>query len=156
MKESVYIETSVVSYLVSRPSRDIIVAGHQQITYDWWKSSLTRFEIYISEIVIIESSQGDPDVSAKRLKELENFKILEIVPEVEDLGNLYLDKLRLPDKAKADAYHLAIATLHGMDYLISWNCRHIVNAVLRRIIENVNAELGYITPVICTPEELVE
>ncbi len=156
MKPTVYIETSVISYYTSDPSRDLIIAAHQQITYEWWKDILPLVEPYISQAVIEEISRGDLIYSKKRLKSVKDFSILELLPNVNRIAQKYIKALQLPSSAEADAYHLAVAVYHGIDYIISWNCKHIASGRVRRILENLNSEMAIITPVICTPEELLE
>jgi predicted nucleic acid-binding protein len=156
MKPTVYIETSVISYLTSRPSRDLIVAAHQQITHTWWNKALIHYDPYISLVVLEEISRGDARAAESRLDKIAKYSVLEVVPEVNKLASLYFKKSELPEKAMADSYHLALASWHGVDYLLSWNCIHIVNGRIRRIIDEINARQGIRTPVICTPEELME
>lgn len=155
-KQTVYIETTVVSYLTARPSRDIVVAAHQQLTIEWWEQSLPFLEPFISIIVVEETSRGDEDASKLRLERIKNFPVLEITDEVRDLANLYFDGIPIPEKARADTYHLALATFHGMDFLVSWNLSHILNVRVRMVIQNINLQHGVNTPMICTPEELME
>ncbi|MBI4555984.1 MAG: type II toxin-antitoxin system VapC family toxin [Candidatus Hydrogenedentes bacterium] len=155
-KPSVYIETSVVSYLAAAPSRDLLAAAHQQVTSDWWENVLPRCTAYVSPVVLEEISKGDRQQARIRLAKLARFSVLEVNPDVHDLANLYFAEINIPDKAMADAYHLALATWHGMDYLVSWNCRHIASGRVRSILERVNSKRGIASPVICTPEELME
>ncbi len=155
-KESVYIETSVVSYLTARRSRDLIVAAHQQVTLEWWEDSLPFLEPFVSTIVIDEVSRGDEAASKLRLSRIAGFSVLEINDEVRELAELYFEKSAIPDKARGDAYHLALATYHGIDFLVSWNFAHILGARTRAIVHSTNSIRGISTPVICTPEELME
>jgi predicted nucleic acid-binding protein len=156
MKPRLYIETSVISYYTARPSRDLIVAGHQQITQQWWLQQLARYEPYISEVVQEEISRGDPPAVALRLRAVRGFARLLVTPDVTRLARKYYDALDLPDKARLDALHLALAVQHGMDYLVSWNFTHIVGARPRGVIQKINYRLRLETPIICTPEELIE
>lgn len=156
MKSKVYIETSVISYFTSRPSRDLIIAGHQQITQEWWSQQIQRHEPYVSEIVMDEICRGDPVAAQLRLNLVEGFLSLAVTPEVVKLAREYYDALQLPDKARLDALHLALAVEHGMDFLVSWNFVHIVGARPRGIIQTINYKKGIKTPMICTPEELLE
>ncbi|MEK6652529.1 MAG: type II toxin-antitoxin system VapC family toxin [Nitrospirota bacterium] len=156
MKPTVYIETSVISYLTAKPSRDLIIAAHQQITIDWWETSLTKFDAFVSPVILEEVSRGDSEASRLRLEKISSFPVLEINPDVFNLAELYFSRLDIPDKARADAYHIALASWHGLDYLVSWNCTHIANGRVRMIIEEINSSQGIRTPVICTPEELME
>jgi len=156
MKYSVYIETSVVSYLTARISRDLIVAGHQQISQEWWESILPRLNAFISEAVILEASKGDTGAVRMRMQKLAHIKILEINSDVQMLAELYISRLKIPKKAAMDALHLAAASWHGMDYLVTWNCAHIANARTELLLRQINSEREIDTPVICTPEELME
>ena len=155
-KQSVYIETTVVNYLTARPSRDLIVAAHQQVTVEWWENELPKLEPFISPIVIEEVSRGDESASKVRLEKIVQFPVLEIIEEVRKLADLYFERIPIPDKARGDAFHLAIATFHGMDFLVSWNFSHILSARVRAVIQEINTIRGITTPVICTPEELME
>jgi predicted nucleic acid-binding protein len=156
VKPTAYIETSVISYRTARPSRDLIVAAHQQMTHDWWERVLPQCDAFISPVVLEEIVHGDSDAARRRQQIVTAFPAVEVVPEVHPLAAAYFAAIPLPDKAQADAYHLALASWHGLDYLVSWNCTHIVSGRVRMIIEEVNAEFGIRTPIICTPEELME
>lgn len=155
-KQSVYIETTVVSYLTARPSRDLIVAAHQQVTEEWWENTLPLLDPFVSPIVIEEVSMGDEASAKLRLEKIVRFPVLEITNEVRDLAELYFKRIPIPDKARGDAFHLAVATYHGMDFLVSWNFTHILSARVRAVIQDINAIRGISTPIICTPEELME
>jgi hypothetical protein len=153
-KAAIYIETSVVSYLVARPSRDIIVAAHQQLTSDWWDNQRNQYDLFISQIVLDEARAGDKQQAAKRVVALQDITLLEVNEEVIHLAENLVQSHAVPKKAAQDALHIAIACVNGMDYLLTWNCKHIANAKLRSKIEKVCRDFGYIPPVICTPEEL--
>lgn len=153
---TVYIETTVISYLTAQPTRDLIVAAHQQITREWWENVLSEMEPYVSAIVMDEISRGDPGAAADRLKNVSHFPLLEVIPEVHDLAEVYFSSIPIPEKARADSYHLALAAWHGMDYVATWNCTHLASGRVRRILEEINAGRGIRTPMICTPEELME
>lgn len=155
--ETVYIETSVVSYLTARPSRDLVVAAHQQITWEWWENTLfKKYEPCISEAVVREASHGDVQAANMRLGALRNMKQLPLTDETTRLAGIYCEVLGLSPAAMADAVHLAVSVLHKMDYLVSWNCRHIANGRIIKSIQAENLNQGLPTPVICTPEELLE
>ena len=156
MKQSVYIESSVISYLTAKPSRDLIVAAHQQLTREWWDSALPKLNAFVSQFVINEIALGDREASKARLSVISNFSQLKMNAEIVDLANRYFKTIHIPEKAKADAYHLAMATWHGIDYLVSWNCTHIASGRVRNIVEHVNSMSNLATPMICTPEELME
>ncbi len=153
---TVYLETTIPSYLVARPSRDIIVAAHQQITHDWWRDAREHFDIYISEIVLTEIRIGNPDVATRRLEIVEELPILEINDEVQNLVNIYAQRLGLTGRAQADLPHIAFAVAYAMDYLVTWNCAHIANGAVIRKLLDINLELQRHTPIIVTPEELLE
>jgi predicted nucleic acid-binding protein len=152
---SLYLETSVISYLTARPSRDLVIAAHQQITREWWDSVLCQYQVFISAVVLEEIARGDRQAAQLRLAQVTHFLLVEIVPEVVNLADAYYSRLQIPEKARLDAYHLALATWHGLDFLVSWNCTHIVSARVRRTLEEINARQGFRTPIICTPEELM-
>jgi hypothetical protein len=155
MKERVYLETTVVSYYTSRPSNDVMVLARQRVTELWWPEAIDRFEIYISEAVLEEAGDGDPDAAARRLKELKDFELLDINDEVMRVYEIYVDRLQVPPKALRDAVHLAVAAVHSVDYLVTWNCRHIANGEVIKKLMGLNAELGLSIPVIVTPDELM-
>lgn len=154
MKPRIYIETSVVSYLTARRSRDLVVAAHQQLTEDWWHLRRRDFELYVSQSVVMKASAGDPEAARRRLTAIESLALLDVTSEVEDLAASLLTLSVLPKKASEDAIHIAVSTVHGMDYLLTWNCRHIANAEIRQRLVDAMLERGYLLPVICTPEEL--
>ena len=150
-----YVETTVVSYLTARKSRDLVVAAHQEITHRWWKRRRREFLLYCSQAVIREASAGDKRAAAKRLAALEDLPLLEVNESAKRLAAALVEAAALPDKATEDALHIALATAHGMDYLLTWNCKHIANAEIRNLVAAVSYEHGYGAPVICTPEELM-
>lgn len=154
MKSKVYLETTVVSYLTSRPSRDIVRAAEQEVTREWW-SRREVFDLYVSELVIGEAGAGDPAAAAHRLEALRGLPLLAMTDEGESLGRNLLRDGALPVKAAIDALHIALAAVHGMDYLLTWNCSHIANATMRGKIERVCRESELEPPIICTPMELV-
>ena len=155
MKSRLYLETTIPSYLTSRPSRDLIVAGHQQVTREWWEKRRDAFQLYVSQLVIDEISAGDPSAARERLKTLRDFPLLDITPEVTELASRILASGKIPRKAAADAAHIAIAAVHGMDFLVTWNCVHIANAANTRALVLICRQQAYDCPVICTPEELM-
>ena len=156
MKQCVYIETSVVSYLTSRPSRDLLVAAHQQVTAEWWEHGLPSFEAFVSPLVIEEASRGDEAAARLRLEKIAGYAILEINENVRRLAELYFDSIQIAEKARGDAYHLAVSAYHGMDFLVSWNFGHILNPRVKAVVQQLNTRRGIGTPLICTPEELME
>ena len=153
--ESVYLETTIPSYLTAWRSPELVMAARQQITRDWWDSRRHDFELFVSQLVIDEASAGDPEAAARRLELLEGVPLLEPQDDTDVLVEALIRRLSLPDRAAADAVHIALAVVNGMDFLLSWNCTHIANAAYRPVIESVCRSLGYEPPVICTPEELM-
>lgn len=156
MKQKVYIETSIVSYLTARPSNDLRAMANQNATIEWWDGRKTEFDIFISEFVVAESSQGNAEAAARRLDVIENITELEITESVRKLGKALITEGPIPMGAEIDAYHIAVAAVNGVDYLLSWNCRHIANAAMRPKIEEVCRNHGFEPPTICTPQELME
>ena len=154
MKKSVYIETSVISYLTARVSRDLVSAARQQITQEWWDVQRDTFELFVSPIVVEEASRGDSVAAKRRMDALQGISELEPTPNAADLAVALMEAGALPNKAKDDASHIAIAAICRMDYLLTWNCRHIDNAAMKPIMRRVCGEYGLVCPEICTPEEL--
>lgn len=155
MRSKVYLETTVISYLTAAPSRDIVQAAHQQITREWWDRR-KDFDLFVSQAVITEAGRGDPGAAARRLAALEDVGVLEVTEDASRLAEAFIEQHALPAKAAVDALHIAVAVVMGMDYVVTWNCTHIANAVIRPKIEDACRQLGYDPPVICTPEELME
>ncbi|MFC1643249.1 type II toxin-antitoxin system VapC family toxin [Myxococcota bacterium] len=151
----IYVETTIVSYLVAHPSRDLVVAALQQITRDWWDTR-DAFDLYVSQLVLDEASAGDADAAARRLVALREATLLQTTGEAASLAQALVQSGGLPPKAAADALHIAVAASHGLDYLLTWNCTHIANATMRGRIESTCRTVGFEPPVICTPVELVE
>ncbi|MBU2601067.1 MAG: type II toxin-antitoxin system VapC family toxin [Actinobacteria bacterium] len=156
MKPLVYIETSVVSYLASRPSRDLVTAAHQELTRQWWDERSQHFELVISELVEQEATRGDAAASRERMATIEHLAILSMDDDAVLLAEHLVASGLVPRESAADALHIAVAAVNGVDYLLTWNHKHIANASHRHRIEAVVEEVGYACPVICTPEELME
>ena len=156
MKPTVYIETTIVSYLTALPSRDLIRAGHQQLTVEWWQQVRPQVECVVSPFVLAEAERGDADAAARRMKAIEPMRILVPNSEIRSLANEYYALLELPEKARTDAAHLAISVWYEINYLLTWNCTHIASGVTRRRITEFNGKQNLFTPIICTPEELME
>lgn len=155
MKPKVYIETSVISYLTAWRNTDLIMAANQEITKEWWENR-DKYDLYLSAFVIQEASAGDSEAAKKRISALEGIPEIDITVEVEKFALQLIEKIPLSQKAIIDAMHIAIATVGGMNYLLTWNCKHIANATLRPKIESISRESGYEPPIICTPQELWE
>lgn len=156
MKPKVYLETTIVSYLTAWLSHELVMAANQLTTQEWWANRRDSFEIFVSETVIEESSAGDQQAAARRLEILKPFPLLETTEEVESLAQELIHGVPLPPKAEADALHIAAAAVHGMNYLLTWNCTHIANATLRPQIEAICRAAGYEPPIICTPQEMMQ
>ena len=156
MKQKVYIETSVVSYLTSRRGRDMVIAAHQELTVQWWEERAAAFDLVISELVQEEAGRGDPTASGDRLGTISGLPILTISDEAIALAGQLVSPGPIPRSSAADALHIASAAVNGIDYLLTWNCKHLANAAHRNRIEELVEEAGYACPVICTPEELME
>ena len=153
--DSVYLETSVFGYLASRMSSDLVTAGNQRLTRDWWDNHRGSFDLYISQAVVAECSAGDSDAAKERLVFLSDLPILDITDEAKALARTLLSDIPLPRVADVDALHIALAAFNGMDYLLTWNCKHIANPSLRRIIDRVLVAADVSPPIICTPQELI-
>ena len=156
MKPKVYIETSIVSYLTARPSNDIRVAANQNATIEWWDTQSQKFDLFISELVIAEVSLGHPEAAQRQLQVIHEIQKLEATNEMRILGQEFIRKGAIPKQAEVDAYHVAIAAVNGIEYLLTWNCTHIANALMRSKIESICRLLGYEPSIICTPQELME
>jgi len=155
MKAKVYIETTIPSYLVARPSRDLLIAAHQELTRDWWESRGPAFDLYVSELVLEEASAGDAAPAQKRLELLADIPVLALTEGIVKLAESLVAEGPIPPKAAGDALHIAIATSYACDYLLTWNCRHIANAEIQRLARWVVRRQGFELPAICTPEELM-
>jgi predicted nucleic acid-binding protein len=152
---TVYIETSIVSYLTSRPSRDIRVAAWQEITTQWWEQERSKYELFTSELVIAEAGGGDEAAARKRLDQLKDIPVLAVDDATKRLAAQLIRDGGVPSEAQADALHIAIGSVHGLDYLLTWNCRHIDNAATKPLLRSICAIVGYRCPEICTPLELL-
>jgi hypothetical protein len=155
MSEIVYVETTIVSYLVARPSRDLILAAHQQLTRDWWQEERFRYQCITSTEVLREAAAGDDEMSRLRLQALRELEIVRVTPEAEAMAGAILQVGVLPPAVRADALHLALAALSGADYLITWNCRHLANADILRRLRREAARYNWRLPFVCTPLEML-
>lgn len=154
MKRKVYVETSVISYLTARPSRTIVGAAHQQITLAWWEQR-AEHELFVSQSVWQECAAGDPEAAGRRLAALRGIAVLSVTEEMMALAESLIVKGIVPAKAIEDALHIAISTLHRIDFLLTWNCRHIANPMIQERIAVFLEKQGLFLPIICTPEELL-
>jgi len=156
MKRSVYLETTVIGYMAMRDSRDLRVATNQLSTREWWDVHRPNFDLFVSQFVIDECCQGDPKAAEERKFYLENIPVLDANSEVEKLAEVISDVLQIPAKAPIDAFHIAMASVHGIQFLLTWNCKHIANPEHRPKIERSCRDLGMEPPLICTPFDLLE
>lgn len=151
----VYIETSIPSYLTARRSKDLIIAADQELTLDWWNDHRMRFKLYTSNAVLEEAAQGDPSAATKRLAALDGIPLLDATDAVLELAEVFVTRHIIPARVLTDALHVAVATVHGMDFLVTWNCKHIANAEVERRLDVICREMGYLMPTLCTPKELM-
>jgi hypothetical protein len=156
MKPRIYVETSVISYLTARPSRDLIMAAHQEITREWWQSRRAEFVLFYSDAVRAEAAMGDSQAAAARLALLAELTLLEIPAQAMHLANALVEATALPVKARVDALHIAIAAYERMDFVLTWNFKHIANAQLVGKVRQVCESHGLACPVLCSPLELME
>ena len=154
MSNRTYIETSIISYLTSRVSRDLIAAARQQLTQAWWNNRL-NYQLYVSEVVWKECAAGDPDAAKRRMEAIESLEILRVTADAVEIAKALVSHGIIPSKATEDALHIAIATVHKMDFLLTWNCKHIANPEIQRHIALFLRKQGLYLPFICTPDELV-
>ncbi len=152
---TVYIETSIVSYLRQRPSSQVVMAARQLLTHQWWNNERANYELVVSQYVIDESSAGDPVLAEERLASLEGIPLLPLEAEIVEIAEEIMNRAILPPKARTDALHIAIVAHHRIQYLLTWNCRHIANAKILPRIYEVLSDLSIPAPVICTPEEML-
>jgi hypothetical protein len=155
MNETVYIDTTIVSYLTAWPSKDLLRAAHQIATKDWWDHQRGTYQLLTSEVVQIEAAAGDPTAAAERMNVLNALPLLPITADARHIARALLAQMALSATADRDALHVAIAASNGVEFLLTWNCSHLANATLRGKIESVCRSLGYEPPIICTPLELV-
>ena len=153
---TLYIETSIVSYLCQRPSSQVVIAARQLLTHRWWDEERADYELVTSQYVLDEASAGDPALAAGRLQSLDGIPLLPLDPEIGVVAKEIMSRAILPPKALIDALHIAIVAHHRIEYLLTWNCRHIANARILPRIHDVLADLGVPIPIICTPEEMVD
>ena len=157
MKPRVYLETTVISYLVGWLSQhDLYVAAQQEFTREWWTTKREGFELFASAVVVKEARGGSSELAAARLAFLSEVNLLEVTDAADQLKSELLRHAALPRKAELDALHIAVATVHGLDYLLSWNCKHIANAVTLPKVYAICRSAGYEPPFVCTPFELME
>lgn len=155
MKQRLYLETSIVSYLAARPAGDLVLAARQHITWQWWEYRKSAFDVHISQAVVDEAGDGDPQAAMRRLTLLGGLPRLETSPAAVELGESLVQGGLLPRKAATDALHVAVATVHEMDLLLTWNCKHLANGEIVGALARAMRSRGFELPVICTPDELM-
>jgi predicted nucleic acid-binding protein len=156
MPSTVYIETSVISYLVARPSKDARVASNQELTHQWWQTRHHDFELYVSAVVLGEAMRGDPTLAAARVEIARELRLAQVTREAIELAAALVAGAGVPKKANEDALHIAIAATNGLDYLLTWNCTHIANAVTIPRVNAICRSHGFEPPLIYTPQEFME
>ncbi|MEI7696375.1 MAG: type II toxin-antitoxin system VapC family toxin [Chlorobium sp.] len=154
MKQIVYLESSVISYLTSRPNRDVIIAGRQAITLDWWENQRHQFELRISVLVEEEISKGDSSAAQQRFEKVADIESLLISDEAIRIADLLLAEKVVPKGSEEEALHIGIAASQGVDFLLTWNFKHINNAETKNAITRLVESAGYVCPQLCSPEEL--
>jgi len=156
-KPTIYIETSIISYLAAKPSSDLTTAACQHVTTTWWESSRKLYDVVTSALVVTESREGNTLIAKRRLDFLKGIPVLKTTEKAVELARaLTAESAALPRKAQADALHIAIAAVHNVDYLLTWNYRHIDNPATKPLIREVCILKGYLCPEICTPFEMME
>ncbi len=156
MEKRIYVETKVVSYLTAKPSRDILIAGHQEATRELWPELLTKYDTYISALVYEEAKRGDPDQAKMRLAAIEPFPLLDIDDEARSLAEKLIARKAIPAEYPEDALHIALAAANGIDVVVTWNFAHMNNPFTRKMIRQIIEGEGFVCPEICSPEELME
>ncbi len=151
----VYMETTISSYLAAWPSRDLLQAARQQMTHHWWNNERRNYELCISAIVLDEAAAGDSDAAARRMAFLQDLPLLDLTEAVNKVAKAIMESGLLPQSATRDAVHIAVSSVHGVDILLTWNCRHIANAAIMKELGEIVAGCGQEIPIICTPEELL-
>jgi len=155
-KKSVYIETSVISYLAARRSRNLVAVAWQEVSWEFWEAHRSSYDLYTSELVVAEASAGQAEAAERRLALLRGIPELAATDSARKLSASILAQGALPANAEFDALHIAIAAVHSVDLILTWNCRHLDNPTTKPLVRRVCAECGYVCPEICTPLELVE
>ena len=155
-RPTVYIETAVIGHLVGRMLADPIVAGRQALTRQWWPTAITKYRFFVSKVVADECAAGDADAARERLEVLDSLEFIATSPFVDELASKLIEGFAIPKTEPRDAIHISLAAVNGLEYLVSWNFKHIVNPTTRSAIERVCRDAGFVPPMICTPDELME
>lgn len=155
MLPRVYVETTIPSYLTAWASRDIVRLAEQQLTRDWWADHRLDYNLVVSQFVLDECAAGDPQAAADRLAAIAVIPLIDVTGEGVALARELVAGMRLPPRAEEDANHVAVAAVHAVDYLLTWNCTHLANPALRRRVDRICQGRGFRPPVICTPREFL-
>lgn len=155
MLKRIYIETSVISFLTARPSKDVVLAGHQASTQIFWERK-RDYELFISDMVIQECEKGDPDCALSRIQAIKGLPVLNVDKDVENLASELIRQSAIPRNSPEDAIHIAVASVSAIDFILTWNFKHINNPFMKNQIRTVILNQGYTMPEICSPEELLE
>jgi predicted nucleic acid-binding protein len=155
-RPTLYLETTVPSYLAARRSRDLIVMANQELTHEWWENRRLGYRLVISSAVLEEIRQGDRRAAIARMGYVEKLEILPIRDEIEKIAQVYFEALKIPKKAFRDSLHLAVCSFYGITFLMTWNCVHLANASNFEKLRTLNQKMGLKGPTICTPYELME
>jgi predicted nucleic acid-binding protein len=153
---TVYLETTVIGNIAGRLHPDALIAARQEVTRRWWATAKNRYQLFASDLVVDECSAGDHDAASERIAELDGIALLEAPPGTESLADLLIDRKAIPPTEPRDAAHIAIAAVNGIDFLATWNFKHILNPGTQHLIEAVCRDAGFEPPTICTPEQLLE
>ena len=154
MKPSLYLETTIPSYLAARTSKDLIIAGRQAVTHEFYESERHKYDLYVSDYVYEECEKGDESAAQRRLGWLKGITVLEETPDVEPLAETYIRLLSIPQKSRMDAFHLAICCIRKINILLTWNCTHLGFETMQTI-QAYNDRHGLTTPRMLTPDSLV-
>ncbi len=152
----IYIESTIPSYVVARPARNLLQAARQQLTRDWWDLRRDKHELFTSQVALDEIAVGEREMARLRLEVMREIPVLAATADAEKLAKNVLGSGLLPASADGDAAHIALATVHEMDILLTWNYRHIANAAIETRLRRLVEDAGFSLPVICTPEELMQ
>lgn len=153
-KSSVYLETTVIGHLVGRMHSDPVIAGRQTVTREWWNVAKERFRLIVSQVVVDECAAGDAQAAEERLAALHDLEFLPNSDDAKSLAALLIERGAVPVSEPRDALHISIAAASGVEYLLTWNFKHIANATTRDLIEQTCRDAGWEPPTICTPDEL--
>ena len=155
MPNSIFIETTIPSYYVSRPSRNLLQFARQELTREWWESQRHQFDLFTSQLVLDEAGEGEPAKASERLQLIAGLPLLDLNEQVEVLASKLVTSSILPPDAGRDAFHLAVAGVHRMEFLLTWNCKHIANPFIADRLQACFSDMGVHLPVICTPEQFI-